>query len=159
VTEIENSNSEWLAQSNVPKLFVSAEPGGMTGSLLEFVRTCKEQREVTVCGLHFMQEESPTRSAAPSPIGWRHSPDPATRRASEDKAHRPQTEDGMGASGNNSMIRVAASSGRLACCPLITLCVELGTIGSCWCATPHPVVSSSYFLIDQSYPNNPMSES
>jgi haloalkane dehalogenase len=59
VTEIETSYSEWLAQSSVPKLFVSAEPGGMTGSLLEFVRTWKEQREVTVRGLHFMQEDSP----------------------------------------------------------------------------------------------------
>jgi haloalkane dehalogenase len=59
VTEIENSYSEWLAQSSVPKLFVNAEPGGMTGSLLDFVRTWPAQREVTVRGLHFMQEDSP----------------------------------------------------------------------------------------------------
>ncbi|HKF37760.1 MAG TPA: hypothetical protein VKB35_12770 [Ktedonobacteraceae bacterium] len=59
VTEIENSYSEWLAQSSVPKLFVKAEPGGMTGSLLDFVRTWNAQREVTVRGLHFMVEDSP----------------------------------------------------------------------------------------------------
>jgi haloalkane dehalogenase len=59
VTEIENSYSEWLAQSSVPKLFVNAEPGGMTGSLLDFVRTWNAQREVTVRGLHFIVEDSP----------------------------------------------------------------------------------------------------
>ena len=59
VTEIENSYSEWLAQSSVPKLFVNAEPGGMTGSLLDFVRKWNAQREVTVRGLHFLQEDSP----------------------------------------------------------------------------------------------------
>jgi haloalkane dehalogenase len=59
VTEIENSYSEWLAHSSVPKLFVNADPGAMTGSLLNFVRTWPAQREVTVRGLHFMQEDSP----------------------------------------------------------------------------------------------------
>jgi haloalkane dehalogenase len=59
VTEIENSYSEWLAQSSVPKLFVNADPGTMTGSLLDFVRTWSAQREVTVRGLHFMPEDSP----------------------------------------------------------------------------------------------------
>ena len=59
VTEIENSYSEWLVQSSVPKLFVRGDPGGMAGSLLDFVRTCNTQREVTVRGLHFMQEYSP----------------------------------------------------------------------------------------------------
>jgi haloalkane dehalogenase len=59
VTEIMNSYSEWLSQSSVPKLFVNAEPGAMTGSLLDFVRTWSAQREVTVRGLHFMPEDSP----------------------------------------------------------------------------------------------------
>jgi haloalkane dehalogenase len=59
VTEIENSYSEWLAQSSTPKLFVNADPGAMTGSLLDFVRTWNAQREVTVRGLHFMPEDSP----------------------------------------------------------------------------------------------------
>jgi haloalkane dehalogenase len=59
VTDIENSYSEWLAHSSVPKLFVSGDPGGMAGSLLDFVRTWNAQREVTVSGLHFLQEDSP----------------------------------------------------------------------------------------------------
>jgi haloalkane dehalogenase len=59
VTEIENSYSEWLARSSVPKLFVDGDPGSMTGSLRDFVRTWQAQREVTVRGLHFLQEDSP----------------------------------------------------------------------------------------------------
>jgi haloalkane dehalogenase len=59
VTEIENSYSEWLAPSSVPKLFVDGDPGGTTGSLRDFVRTWQAQREVTVRGLHFLQEDSP----------------------------------------------------------------------------------------------------
>jgi haloalkane dehalogenase len=59
VTEIENSYSEWLAHSSTPKLLVNGDPGAMTKSLLDFVRTWSAQREVTVRGLHFMQEDSP----------------------------------------------------------------------------------------------------
>jgi haloalkane dehalogenase len=59
VTEIENSYSEWLARSSVPKLFADGDPGRMTGSLRDFVRTWQAQSEVTVRGLHFLQEDSP----------------------------------------------------------------------------------------------------
>jgi haloalkane dehalogenase len=60
VTEIVNSYSDWLPQSNVPKLFVNGDPGaGLTGSLRDFCRTWSAQREVTVRGLHFLQEDSP----------------------------------------------------------------------------------------------------
>jgi len=59
VTEIMNSYSEWLSKSSVPKLFVNSEPGGLPGSLRDFCRTWNAQREVTVRGLHFMQEDSP----------------------------------------------------------------------------------------------------
>jgi haloalkane dehalogenase len=59
VTEIMNSYSDWLPQSSVPKLFVNSEPGGLPGSLIDFCRTWKAQREVTVRGLHFMLEDSP----------------------------------------------------------------------------------------------------
>jgi haloalkane dehalogenase len=69
VTEIENSYSEWLATSSVPKLFVKGDPGGMAGSLLDFVRTWKAQREVTVPGLHFVQEDSPHEIGQAS-AGW-----------------------------------------------------------------------------------------
>ena len=54
-----NSYSEWLPQSSVPKLFVNSKPGGLPGSLQDFCSTWSAQREVTVPGLHFMQEDSP----------------------------------------------------------------------------------------------------
>ena len=51
---------KWLATSNVPKLFVNAEPGSiLTGRQREFCRTWRNQTEVTVPGRHFVQEDSP----------------------------------------------------------------------------------------------------
>lgn len=50
---------QWLASSPVPKLFVNAEPGAiLTGSQREWVRSWPNQREVTVPGNHFLQEDS-----------------------------------------------------------------------------------------------------
>jgi haloalkane dehalogenase len=44
----------------VPKLFVNAEPGSiLVGAQREFCRTWPNQTEVTVPGLHFIQEDSP----------------------------------------------------------------------------------------------------
>ena len=52
--------ADWLATSGLPKLFVNAEPGIiLTGAQREFCRTWPNQREVTVRGLHFIQEDSP----------------------------------------------------------------------------------------------------
>jgi haloalkane dehalogenase len=60
VVSIVDDYSEWLAQSDVPKLFVNAEPGAiLTGSQREFCRTWPNQEEVTVRGAHFVQEDSP----------------------------------------------------------------------------------------------------
>jgi len=59
VTEIMHGYSDWLPQSSVPKLFINSNPGGLPDSLVEFCRTWKAQREVTVSGLHYMQEDSP----------------------------------------------------------------------------------------------------
>ncbi len=51
--------SAWLAASEVPKLFVNADPGSiLTGAQREFCRTWPNQTEVTVSGLHFIQEDS-----------------------------------------------------------------------------------------------------
>ena len=50
----------WLAQSPVPKLFVNADPGSiLTGAPREFCRAWPHQQEITVRGLHFVQEDSP----------------------------------------------------------------------------------------------------
>jgi haloalkane dehalogenase len=52
--------ADWLAQSEVPKLFVNAEPGAvLTGPMRDFARTFPNQTEVVVRGMHFIQEDSP----------------------------------------------------------------------------------------------------
>jgi len=60
VVSIAQKYSEWLAQSAVPKLFINAEPGAiLIGAQREFCRQWPNQREVTVKGVHFIQEDSP----------------------------------------------------------------------------------------------------
>lgn len=52
----------WLATSTIAKLFVNAEPGALlVGRAREFCRTWRNQREVTVPGIHYLQEDSPHR--------------------------------------------------------------------------------------------------
>ncbi len=60
VVELVQRYADWLSMSGLPKLFVNAEPGIiLTGAQREFCRTWPNQREVTVRGLHFIQEDSP----------------------------------------------------------------------------------------------------
>ncbi len=60
VCRIVGDYGAWLAQSDVPKLFVNATPGSiLTGEQREFCRTWPNQTEVTVNGIHFVQEDSP----------------------------------------------------------------------------------------------------
>ncbi len=60
VIEIVESYSEWLKTSQIPKLFVNAEPGSiLVGAQREFCRSWPNQREVSVKGIHFIQEDSP----------------------------------------------------------------------------------------------------
>jgi len=60
VAEIAGSYAEWLAGSEVPKLFVNADPGSiLVGRQRDFARSLPNQREVTVAGSHFVQEDSP----------------------------------------------------------------------------------------------------
>lgn len=50
----------WLSHSKVPKLFINAEPGAIVrGRIRKFVRSWPNQTEVTVKGLHTVQEDSP----------------------------------------------------------------------------------------------------
>ncbi len=50
----------WLESSPLPKLFVNADPGSiLTGTQRDYCRTWPNQREVTVRGSHFIQEDSP----------------------------------------------------------------------------------------------------
>ena len=60
VVEIVARYSEWLRHSTVPKLFVDVDPGAiLTGPMRELCRTFPNQREVTVRGVHLVQEDSP----------------------------------------------------------------------------------------------------
>jgi haloalkane dehalogenase len=52
--------SAWLARSDVPKLFINADPGSiLVGGQRELCRAWPNQTEITVKGLHFIQEDSP----------------------------------------------------------------------------------------------------
>ena len=75
VHEIIAHYGNWLKDSEIPKLFINAEPGSiLTGAQREFCRGWNNQTEVTVPGLHFIQEDSPHEIAAA--IGaWRNSLD------------------------------------------------------------------------------------
>src|SRR5215813_13632430 len=61
VTAIAAAYADWLATSSVPKLFVRAEPGLLVagGANLDFSRGLPAQDEVTVAGVHYLQEDSP----------------------------------------------------------------------------------------------------
>lgn len=61
VVETVERSAAWLAQSQVPKLFVNAEPGAILarGNARQLVRSWPNQTEVTVSGIHFIQEDSP----------------------------------------------------------------------------------------------------
>lgn len=50
----------WMSQNDLPKLFVRAEPGALIqGPVLDFVRSWRNITEVSVAGIHFIQEDSP----------------------------------------------------------------------------------------------------
>jgi haloalkane dehalogenase len=57
--------ANWLATSDVPKLFINAEPGSiLTGRQRDLCRRWPNQTEITVKGLHFVQEDSPDEIGA-----------------------------------------------------------------------------------------------
>jgi haloalkane dehalogenase len=59
MVEIVESYGAFLSASEIPKLFINAEPGAiLTGGSREFCRTWANQSEVTVKGIHFIQEDS-----------------------------------------------------------------------------------------------------
>jgi len=60
VVDIVAAYGPWLAASDIPKLFINAEPGAiLKGKALDFCRTWANQKEVTAQGKHFIQEDSP----------------------------------------------------------------------------------------------------
>jgi haloalkane dehalogenase len=62
VVRVATDCGRWLAESPIPKLFINAEPGAvLTGRQREFCRTWRNQTELTVEGIHFIQEDSPEK--------------------------------------------------------------------------------------------------
>ena len=52
-------NAEFHKESDIPKLFINADPGSiLIGDQREFARSWKNQTEITVSGNHFIQEDS-----------------------------------------------------------------------------------------------------
>ena len=65
VVKILDDYGPWMSQNDVPKLFVNADPGSiLIGPQREFCRGWKNQTEITVPGLHFIQEDSPNEIGA-----------------------------------------------------------------------------------------------
>jgi haloalkane dehalogenase len=61
MVEIVEANERWLQSPQVKKLFVNADPGSiLTGRQREVCRSWPNQSEVTVRGVHFIQEDSGT---------------------------------------------------------------------------------------------------
>jgi haloalkane dehalogenase len=60
VVKVVNEYSSWLARRQVPKLYIHSDPGALDNSKnREFCRAWPNQTEVTVNGVHFVQEDSP----------------------------------------------------------------------------------------------------
>jgi haloalkane dehalogenase len=61
VHAIATEYAHWLGTSNVPKLFLKAEPGAILANdrLVNLVRGWPALTEKTVAGIHFVQEDSP----------------------------------------------------------------------------------------------------
>jgi len=60
VVALVNEYGAFMAGSDIPKLFINAEPGSiLVGPQREFCRSWPNQQEVTVKGMHFIQEDSP----------------------------------------------------------------------------------------------------
>ena len=65
VHDIVSAYAAWLTETDIPKLFVNAEPGSiLVGRQREFARTFQRQSEVSVVGSHFVQEDSPDEIGA-----------------------------------------------------------------------------------------------
>lgn len=74
VHEIVADYADWLSTSDLPKLFVNAHPGAILGDRQrDLVRSWPNVTEVTVPGIHFVQEDSPDeigRAIADWRTGW-----------------------------------------------------------------------------------------
>ena len=60
VAGIAEQYSKWMVENDIPKLFINADPGAiLIGRQREFCRTWRNQKEITVKGIHYIQEDAP----------------------------------------------------------------------------------------------------
>ena len=60
VAKVVSDYADWLAVTDIPKLFIDGDPGAiLTGEQREFCRKWPNQTEIKVSGSHFVQEDSP----------------------------------------------------------------------------------------------------
>ena len=65
VVAIVDDYGRWLSTSDVPKLFIDADPGAiLVGAQRKFCRAWPNQTEARVRGIHFVQEDSPDEIGA-----------------------------------------------------------------------------------------------
>jgi len=65
IFEVVRQNAGWMAQSEVPNLFINGEPGTLArGRLRDVIRRWPNQTEVTVKGRKLLQEDSPDEIGA-----------------------------------------------------------------------------------------------
>jgi haloalkane dehalogenase len=71
VHDIVSSYASWLETADLPKLFINADPGSiLTGPPREYCRAWPNQEEITVAGIHFIQEDS-AAEIGEAIAGWR----------------------------------------------------------------------------------------
>jgi len=72
VAAIAADYADWLGTSNVPRLFLKAEPGAILANytLINLVRRWPALTENRMSGIHFVQEDSPDEIGRVSPAGW-----------------------------------------------------------------------------------------
>ena len=59
VVSVVEAYSSWLAESDVPKLFINAQPGAVVNSRIrQLIRTWPNLTETNISGIHFVQEDS-----------------------------------------------------------------------------------------------------
>jgi haloalkane dehalogenase len=65
VVAVVEDYGSWLAESDVPKLFINAQPGAVVNSRIrELIRRWPNLTETTISGIHFVQEDSPDEIGA-----------------------------------------------------------------------------------------------
>jgi haloalkane dehalogenase len=64
VAGIVNEYAAWLAESEIPKLYIKADPGTHSKRMVQQIRSWPMQQEFEVKGIHYPQEDAPDEIAA-----------------------------------------------------------------------------------------------